>query len=387
MLPGAPSAWREWRRWISTGALVAALAAGAGVASAAGGGGGVGSPSPPTLTDVICLQRCADVREATVGSVVQLSGRSLDGADAVRFAAAGGGRVTTAPTSVGSNAIEVEVPERAASGTVRARAYGVEAETPAGKPLKVVAPGQIPEGGRFELTAAEAVPRRAFYDAPRAPRVSYVFQGEGPTDVRIEIVNRETRAVVDTLIQPDAQPGTRNSAKWDARTSAGALAPGADYKFEIGLPGVATRSPPRTPASATTSTASRSTPATPTATGSAPAADTRARTCSPSAGRRSTPPGAAGCRPSTCSRRPATTWSSTARRTGIDTMYAHLLRRSPLREGARVRTGQVIGNVGQTGNASGCHLHFEIWTAPGWYEGGNPMPSVARLLRAWDRWS
>jgi murein DD-endopeptidase MepM/ murein hydrolase activator NlpD len=58
-----------------------------------------------------------------------------------------------------------------------------------------------------------------------------------------------------------------------------------------------------------------------------------------------------------------------------------------LRKGARVRTGQLIGNVGQTGSASGCHLHFEIWSAPGWYEGGSPMPSVARLMRRWDTWS
>ena len=387
MLPGAPSAWREWRRWISTGALVAALAAGAGVASAAGGGGGVGSPDPPTLTDVICLQRCADVREATVGSVVQLSGRSLDGADAVRFAAAGGGRVTTAPTSVGSSAIEVEVPARAASGTVRARAYGVEAETPPGKPLKVVAPGQIPEGGRFELTAAEAVPRRAFYDAPRAPRVSYVFQGEGPTDVRIEVVNRETRAVVDTLIQPDAQPGTRNSAKWDARTSGGALAPGADYKFEIGPAGggdtVATEESGfgyhfyRFPLD------SRHAYGDGIGAGRGhQGQDLFARCGTPIHAVR-------GGRVQTVDVQSAAGNYVVidSKGTGIDTMYAHLLRRSPLREGARVRTGRVIGNVGQTGNASGCHLHFEIWTAPGWYEGGNPMPSVARLLRAWDRWS
>jgi murein DD-endopeptidase MepM/ murein hydrolase activator NlpD len=68
-------------------------------------------------------------------------------------------------------------------------------------------------------------------------------------------------------------------------------------------------------------------------------------------------------------------------------MYAHLQKRSPLTEGARVRTGQPIGRVGDTGNASGCHLHFEIWSAPGWYEGGDAMPSVGRNLKLWDTWS
>ena len=72
--------------------------------------------------------------------------------------------------------------------------------------------------------------------------------------------------------------------------------------------------------------------------------------------------------------------------TGVDTMYAHMLRRSPFKNGGRVAIGQQIGQVGSSGNASGCHLHFEIWTAPGWYEGGEPMPSVGRLLHNWDEW-
>ena len=35
------------------------------------------------------------------------------------------------------------------------------------------------------------------------------------------------------------------------------------------------------------------------------------------------------------------------------------------RPGDRVYTGQRIGAVGDTGNARGCHLHFEMWRGPG----------------------
>ena len=65
-----------------------------------------------------------------------------------------------------------------------------------------------------------------------------------------------------------------------------------------------------------------------------------------------------------------------------DAMYAHLRRRAPVHEGERVEMGDLIGNVGQTGNAVGCHLHFELWRGD-W----NGRPDVTRKLKLWDSWS
>ena len=48
----------------------------------------------------------------------------------------------------------------------------------------------------------------------------------------------------------------------------------------------------------------------------------------------------------------------------------------------RVVTGQPLGFVGDTGSASACHLHFEIWTEPGWYNGGSPVDPLP-ILRTW----
>jgi murein DD-endopeptidase MepM/ murein hydrolase activator NlpD len=74
------------------------------------------------------------------------------------------------------------------------------------------------------------------------------------------------------------------------------------------------------------------------------------------------------------------------RGTGFDTAYMHLLEPSPLQAGETVRTSQPIGVVGSTGSSTACHLHFEMWTAPGWYEGGSPIDPLPYLLQ-WDRYS
>jgi murein DD-endopeptidase MepM/ murein hydrolase activator NlpD len=72
--------------------------------------------------------------------------------------------------------------------------------------------------------------------------------------------------------------------------------------------------------------------------------------------------------------------------TGTDSVYMHLQRPSWAPAGTIVYAGQQIGRVGATGDAQGCHLHFERWTAPGWFVGGAPYDPLPELL-AWDSYS
>ena len=61
--------------------------------------------------------------------------------------------------------------------------------------------------------------------------------------------------------------------------------------------------------------------------------------------------------------------------------YAHLSDTPLVKRGDRVRTGQQIGYVGDTGNARtvGCHLHFELRSRTGRLLDPEPF------LHAWDR--
>ena len=72
--------------------------------------------------------------------------------------------------------------------------------------------------------------------------------------------------------------------------------------------------------------------------------------------------------------------------TSRDYVYMHLAEPSPFSEGDRVYTGQRVGSVGETGNATACHLHFEMWSGPGWYDGGRPFDPLPSL-KSWDAWS
>lgn len=46
---------------------------------------------------------------------------------------------------------------------------------------------------------------------------------------------------------------------------------------------------------------------------------------------------------------------------GYYTLYAHMQKGLSVRNGEYVKKGQVLGYMGNSGNANGSHLHFEVW--------------------------
>jgi murein DD-endopeptidase MepM/ murein hydrolase activator NlpD len=66
---------------------------------------------------------------------------------------------------------------------------------------------------------------------------------------------------------------------------------------------------------------------------------------------------------------------------GSSQAYMHMQRKPLVHTGQRVEAGASLGAVGDSGSAQGCHLHFELWTAPGWYRGGRPVDPLPSLRR------
>jgi Peptidase family M23 len=380
MKPATPTG-RGWRKLIAMASCVATMCVGAGIGTASGA---AGIAETPELTDVACIETCAGARQATVGSRVRLAGRNLSSVQQVQFAGAAG-RVGVPHEAVSPGAVEATVPDGAVTGTVGVDAYGVVAETPVA--LEIVPAAAIPDGSGFKLTSAAAVPRKTYFDGMKPPRVSYLFQGLASTAVRIDVVERVSKAVVASWVVDGAVANAENVAEWDGVMSDGRLAANGKYKFRIGSA---------------------------TGEGFATTADSRFGFYQyrfPLAAEHGYGDGFGAGRGhqgqdvfADCgatlraARGGRVQWNRThsaagyylvidGKRTKRDFMYAHMLSPSALQEGDRVRTGQRIGQVGSTGNASGCHLHFEVWSGPGWYEGGHPLPSVRGLMKAWDVWS
>ncbi|HEV7563323.1 MAG TPA: peptidoglycan DD-metalloendopeptidase family protein [Solirubrobacterales bacterium] len=260
------------------------------------------------------------------------------------------------------------------------------------------APAGAPSAGALSLVAAETLPRKSFYFGYRFPRLTFTLGSTQPqNDIRVDVVN-SVGEVAQTFYREDVAPNLPTSVRWDGTTAAGKPARNGQYSFRI-----SSQSPAPAARKATPSTALS-------------LSFTFYGYAFPILGRHDFGTGGARfgagrsghthqgqdvmaeCgRPLIAARGGRVQFAGyqyaagnyvviDGRGTPNDFMYAHLAEPSPLHTGDTVRTGQPIGIVGDTGDATACHLHFEIWAAPGWYEGGAPFDPLAELEK-WDAYS
>jgi murein DD-endopeptidase MepM/ murein hydrolase activator NlpD len=288
------------------------------------------------------------------------------------------------------------------AGVSTAAAATGGAPTPSGSPPPPSspsgAPSATPSAGALSLLGAETTPRKSFYFGYRYPRLSYTIGSNQPqNDLRIDVVD-SGGAVVKTFYRDDVAADVANRIRWDGTTNEGRPARNGRYSFRIGPQTEALAARPATASTALVLSFSFYGYAFPIL-GPHDFGSAGGRFGAPRSGH--THQGQdvmADCGLPLVAARGGTVqyaeYDANAgnyvvidgKGTPNDFMYAHLAEPSPLQAGDTVRTGQPIGIVGDTGDATACHLHFEMWGAPGWYEGGSPFDPLP-YLEKWDAYS
>jgi murein DD-endopeptidase MepM/ murein hydrolase activator NlpD len=383
---------------------------GSATAGAVSTGGGLVIPDTPKISDVICLTGCTKVREVSLGGSVQVTGTDMD---SVKFVAFRGKskNIRVKPDLVTATRVEATVPDDAISGRVRVVSTTNAVSDPSSQIL-TVDDKAFTRTGKLTITDASTTPRRAFQFGLRRPVLSFVVNGSTPkVDLRVDIVN-SGGDVVRSRFLTDVPTGTSEKVGWSGMVAKGKTAPNGAYHFVVrGNDGTAaslsTRLKRERRKAARASRAGSSKAADPfgfhmygfefpvraphtygDGIGAARSGHThQGQDVMAACGSRLVAARAGVVYYNTYDS--AGGWYlviNTRRNGGRSMVYMHMPRQSPLKVGTRVKTGQPIGRVGETGDASACHLHFELWSGPGWYQGGtfmNPTPS----LKAWDRYS
>ncbi|HEX2234607.1 MAG TPA: peptidoglycan DD-metalloendopeptidase family protein [Thermoleophilaceae bacterium] len=389
--------------------LVAAAVAGSAQAAGSGGGGAV-YVAKPEVAKVTCLRRCASRRRAQGGSTLKIGGRSLGDVatvvfhgsygrsdDAVAKVRSGSETRVHARVPVGAVTGPVSVVSAGGVGSAKTRSIAILPPPPPAPNAQLSpAPGPSAPGAPAIETGTSRT--KAFVGARRAVTFSYRLSAAAPVDVTVELVRATDGTAVTAWPATAVPPGEVRTVTWSGSINGAAAAPGR-YSFRLtaqGSNGQVARS--------------------------AQAQDFQRDAFDlydhvfPVRGRHNFGGGGAqfgagrGGRShqghdvfARCGTRMVAARGGRVQYsgyhgaagnyividgagTGVDYAYMHLSEPSPFRAGDRVYTGQQIGAVGETGNARGCHLHFETWGEPGWYQGGRPFDPLPSL-QAWDAWS
>jgi murein DD-endopeptidase MepM/ murein hydrolase activator NlpD len=364
----------------------------------------------PNVAKVTCLRKCASKRRPRGGSVLKVLGSELAGVNKLTYLGSyGRGDDVSVKVRAGSDTrLNARVPIGAVTGPVVV-ATSSGAKSRASKAVLILPP--LPPEPNTELTPVPGPPvsgapqletgtsrTKAYVGAHPSVRFSFRLSGASASAVSVELVRASDSAVVKTWSPAQAVPGEVQSVSWSGRIGRTAAKPGR-YSFRLNA------------ASASGAEAH-----------SAQAGDIERDAFDlydnifPVRGRHDF--GGAGARFGTgraghshqghdvfarCGTRMVAARGGKVQfkqyhaaaghyividgqGTDVDYVYMHLDQPSPFSPGDRVYTGQTIGAVGDSGNARGCHLHFELWSGPGWYDGGKPFDPLPSL-QAWDSWS
>jgi murein DD-endopeptidase MepM/ murein hydrolase activator NlpD len=406
------------RRALTAAVLVtAALAsAGAGAALASGTAGGSAPPSTggttyvgtPKINAVSCVAACMSRGRVRSGGRLKIRGVRLAGVTKVVYEGARGrgDDVAVKTRSSSDRILKVPVPFGAHSGLLAAYAGRMHAQTR--KPVRIMpaaaaqpnphlspAPGPaVPGAPRVETSTSRSL---FAIDQRGGVRFSYRLSGPVPTSVEVTLLRLDTGGVVQSWSPDPGVAGEVHSVTWKG-LSRGAPARSGRYAFRL--------------VASTGAGAVRS----------ARAGDVRRDAFDvepalfPVLGRHDFGSAAArfGARRSGHTHQGQDVLAAcgtplraarggivkakhyhpaagnyiviNGQNTSVDFAYMHLRSPSPYNVGDRVYTGDIVGVVGATGDATGCHLHFEEWSGPGWYSGGSPYDPLADL-KAWDAYS
>ncbi|MCX6370796.1 MAG: M23 family metallopeptidase [Solirubrobacterales bacterium] len=358
--------------------MLALLAFGAPVALAASGPGGAEVPGQPVVSSIACPLQPAN--SCAAGQQMTISGNNLQSVQQVTFVGASGGRdnvvVKLSPRAAQPTEISVSVPARAKSGAVRVSgSIGTAVTAP--EAVKIVAglPATDDASGSKKLIAG----------GKREAHFSYRVTGAAAAGAKVEAVSGITGKVVRSWSLVKSGEG---SVSWDgfvgkvpaksgtyvlrlndsASASAKATA-GSDTQFELAEGFFPIRGPHTLSSSAMQMFGGGR---------GHQGTDHFAKCGTPLAAWTS------GVVQFNAFQGAAGNYIVVQRPNGESYAYMHMQQRSPVKLGAKVFAGERLGHLGDTGDAQGCHLHIELWTAPGWYKGGKPYDSLP-LMKQLDK--
>jgi murein DD-endopeptidase MepM/ murein hydrolase activator NlpD len=230
-----------------------------------------------------------------------------------------------------------------------------------------------------------------FFKGVRRATYQYSIAGRRPRDLKVQAVRRSNGEVVRTWRRENVEPGTKHTIRWAGTNQSGGEAPKGMYVFRVREPDGRAAERSRTKKTARFRLFPHKFPvrgAHQYWDGFGAGRNHMGQDLGARCGSRIV-----------AARGGKVQWRGyqasgagyylviDGRATSHDYVYMHLRRKHRPQDGERVRTGQQIGRIGMSGNSSDCHLHFEIWSRPGWYDGGHAMRSVSKRLKDWDAWS